>query len=461
MSRASAPIVDTQLDLTSVQTTSNSMSTSAPTFTQPTVFDPAMATGRAAVPLSVGFSWSFVGWVGYALCQWLILSVTAKLGTPTLVGEFAFATALAGPIFMLMNLQLRGVQSTDARNEYCFSDYLTLRVFGSVLAVMVIAVAAPVLRLNVAATYVLLLVAGFKALESVGDVIAGLMQKYEMLDSVAISLLLRGGVSSVVFAVTFAVWRSLPFALLLWACAAGISIATYDSGVARRLAAFEGGITFALNRARIQRLALISLPLGIVSAFTSLNTNIPRYAIERVLSVSDLGIFASIAYPVTAATIVANALGQSALARLSRHFAEGRMGDFKRVIFKLIACGVGLTVCGMGTVAVAGNRVLRLLYTPEYAKQGHLFLVLALAAGLNSIACFLVYGLTAAREFKIQIPITLVCMLTTFVSSAVLVPRFRLMGAAIALTISASVQIVCCSGVLSRTIVQCERYDGR
>jgi O-antigen/teichoic acid export membrane protein len=436
------------------------MSSSAQTLERTNSFDPAAATGRVAVPLSVGFSWSFFGWVGYAACQWLILSITAKLGTTALVGQFAFATALAGPVFMLTNLQLRGVQSTDARNEYSFADYVTLRMIGSGLAMVTIFILCPFFKLKSSAAYVVLLVAGFKALESLGDVIAGLMQKYEMLDSVAISLVLRGGASSLVFATSFAVWHSLPLALMLWAGAAGATIASYDCRVARRLAFLEGGFRFAFDRPRLQALALTSLPLGLVSTVTSLNANIPRYAIERALSVSDLGIFASIAYPVTAATIVANSLGQSALARLSRHFADGRINDFIRVVLKLVACGVALMVCGMAAVMVVGNPLLTLLYTPEYAKQGHLFLVLALAAGLTCIASFLVYALTAARQFKIQIPITLVCMLTTFAGSALLVPRLRLMGAAMALVLSACVQIALCGATLSRTVARAARFCG-
>ncbi len=423
-------------------------------------FDPAAVTGRVTVPLSVGFSWSFFGWVGYAACQWVILSVTAKLGTSALVGQFAFATALAGPVFMLTNLQLRGVQSTDALNHYSFADYLTLRMIGSALALFTIGVLCPFLKLGSSAIYVVLLVAGFKTLESLGDVAAGLMQKFEMLDSVAISLLLRGGASCLVFATAFAAWHSLPLALMLWAIAAAATIATYDYRVAHRLASLEGGFRCAFDRQRIQALAMTCLPLGLVSAISALNANIPRYTVERVLGVGDLGVFASIAYPVTAATIVANSLGQSALARLSRHFADQRIEDFKRVTLKLVACGVALTVCGLAAVMLVGNQLLSLLYTPEYGKQGHLFLVLALAAGLNCIASFLVYALTAARQFRIQIPITLACVLTTFAASAFLVPRIRLMGAAVALVISAGLQIALCGGTLTRTVTRAARSRG-
>src|ERR1700721_2858641 len=99
-------------------------------------------------PLRVGFSWSFVGWVGYAGCQWLMLSVMAKLGNPTIVGQFAFALALSAPVFMFSNLNLRVVQSTDALSEYKFSDYATLRLLSSSFALLVIVATSFFLRLS-------------------------------------------------------------------------------------------------------------------------------------------------------------------------------------------------------------------------------------------------------------------------------------------------------------------------
>lgn len=433
------------------------MSSQTQTLSQPVSFDPAAATGRVVVPLRVGFSWSFAGWVGYAVCQWLMLSVMAKLGNPTIVGQFAFALAVSAPVFMLTNLQLRGVQSTDALSEYRFSDYVTLRLIGSTIAVLLVAVACPFLKLNRSATLVVLLVAIFKSLESFGDVIAGLMQKFEMLDAAAIALLLRGSIGIGMFGVCFAIWGNLPVALMVWICSAAAVITSYDLRLARKLAAFEGGMGFHFNRDTLRTLAITSLPLGLVSAITSFNTNIPRYTIQHVLGVSDLGIFASIAYPVAAATIVANSLGQSALARLSRLFVERRLKEFKRLVMKLVAFGAALAGVGVVTVLSCGNRLLALMYTPEYAKQGNLFVVLALTAGLNAIACFLVYALTAARQFRVQFPISLLCMLTTFICSALLVPRLRLMGAALALLGSASVWIAAAGIMLGRVVSQTEK----
>ncbi len=437
------------------------MSSTSQTLSRPVSFDPAAATGRRVVPLRIGFSWSLVGWVGYAACQWLMLSVMAKLGNPTIVGRFAFALAISAPVFMLTNLQLRGVQSTDARNEYSFPDYVTLRVMGSVLAVGFILIAGAFLKLSWTAGLVVILVAIFKSLESIGDVIAGLMQKFEMLDSASIAVLLRGGIGIGSFGVAFAIWRNLPLALLVWICSAGMVIAAYDFSVARKLARSEGGICLRFHWPTLRSLAITSLPLGLVSAIASFNTNIPRYTIERVLSVSDLGIFASVAYPVTAATIVANSLGQSALARLSRLFVEHRLKEFTKLVIKLVAFGAGIAILAVTVVLTCGNRLLSVIYTPEYAKQGNLFALLAITAGLNAIACFLSYALTAARQFRVQLPISLLCMLSTFVLSVALVPRFKLVGAACALLISALILIACASTILGRVLIETGRSNRR
>lgn len=428
------------------------MSSQLQSVSRPVAFDPAVVSGRTAVPLRVGFSWSFVGWLGYAACQWLMLSVMAKLGSSLVVGQFAYALALCAPVFMLTNLQLRGVQSTDALSEYRFSDYMTLRLLGSTAGVLLIGAACAFLRLSRTATCTVLLMAAFKLLESLGDVTAGLMQKFEMLDSVAIALLLRGSIGIGLFALCFALWRNLPLAMLVWISSAAAAIVLYDFRIARRLAGFEGGMALRFQWTTLRALAVTSLPLGLMSAIASLNSNIPRYTIERALSVKELGVFASLAYPVAAATIVANSLGQSALARLSRLFAERKTKDFQCLLLKLLACGAAVGVAIVVAASCWGGRILAVLYTPEYAEQSSLFVMLAWIAALNVVASFLVYALTAARQFRAQLPIGLLCLLTTFLCSILLVPRLRLRGAVLALLCSVMLLIIAAGIALVRAL---------
>lgn len=62
----------------------------------------------------------------YAASQWALLIIVAKLGSVVQVGQFAYALALTAPIFILSQLQLRGLQATDAAGEYSFAEYLSL-----------------------------------------------------------------------------------------------------------------------------------------------------------------------------------------------------------------------------------------------------------------------------------------------------------------------------------------------
>src|ERR1044072_4016691 len=68
---------------------------------------------RHSLSLRTNFSWTLAGNLIYSGCQWGVLIVLARLGSPEQVGQFALALAVTAPVIMLSNLQLRGVLATD------------------------------------------------------------------------------------------------------------------------------------------------------------------------------------------------------------------------------------------------------------------------------------------------------------------------------------------------------------
>jgi len=77
----------------------------------------------------------------YAGCQWLVLIVLAKLGSPAMVGQFALALAVTAPVMLFFSLQLREVQATDAARAYSFREYLGLRAISTCLGLLIVAAA--------------------------------------------------------------------------------------------------------------------------------------------------------------------------------------------------------------------------------------------------------------------------------------------------------------------------------
>jgi O-antigen/teichoic acid export membrane protein len=418
---------------------------------------PSTSDGPAASDVPAGLSlranclWTVLGNVVYAGCQGGMLVVLAKIGSSRMVGQFALGLAVATPVIMFANLQLRGVQATDARGQYRFGDYLGLRLISTALAFVVISGIALLSRYRWDTTLVVVAVGLAKTVESVSDVIYGLLQQHERMDRIAKSVMLKGLLSLAALSAATALTDSVLWGAVGLVVAWGLVLLCYDipSG-ALVLTPMPGGDSTAPVRGRqafvrpqwqlrrLAGLAWLALPLGCVMLLISLQPNIPRYFIEQH-GERALGIFAAIAYLQVAATTVVNALGQAASPRLSKYYTTGDTRAYRTLLFKLVGCGVLVGVAGVVLALVAGREVLSLLFRPEYARQDVLVLLMV-GTGIANLASFLWYGMMAARYFRVQLPLFAFVVGMTALACAWLVPSDGLRGAATALIIAAVVQ---------------------
>jgi O-antigen/teichoic acid export membrane protein len=408
-------------------------------------------------PLSIrrNFSWIFVGNVVYAACQWGILVVLAKLGTPEMVGQFTLGLAVTAPVVMFTNLHLEAIQVTDARHQYLFSDYLGLRLISTGLALLVIAGITLVTRYRWETAIVILLVGLAKAFESISNIFYGLFQKHERMDRIAVSMMIKGSLSLLLLSIGVYVGGSVLWGLVGLAVAWALVLVGYDIRSGALIlktspprpqveVAGEPELAVALwprwQLGKLGRLVWLALPLGFVMMLTSLNSNIPRYFIERYLGERELGIFAAIAYLMMAGGIMVNALGESATLRLAKYYAAGNSTAFCTLLLKLLGIGALLGVVGVLLALVAGSEILKLFYRPEYAEYADLFVWLMVAAGISYVSSFLGTGMTAARYFRIQMTVFALVTSTSATACFWLIPSSGLRGAAIALIIAAIVQ---------------------
>jgi len=370
-----------------------------------------------------------------------MLSVLAKLGSPSIVGQFTLGLAVAAPVFMFTNLQLRAVQATDVNVEHGFANYFTLRLLATLLGLVAIIALLPFAGASSAVRVVILLVSVSKCIECMSDVTAGLLQREEQLRRVAISLILRGVASTLAFSVTFAYFRNLALSV---AAMSGVWLAVlllYDvPNVKALISRHDPFLSF--DPRELRRLTMLGLPLGWVATFASLNVNIPRYFLQHYLGLADQGIYASLAYLVVAINLVVAALSVSVTTRLARLFADGDHRQFVRLLTKLSMLGALIATVGVPLTFLVGRQLLTLLYRREYADHVGLLALFVGIAGVGTIGTFLFCGLTAARTFRPQVPAFFAVMLIGVVASALLVPRYGLFGAGIALLLSAMTQIL-------------------
>jgi len=397
------------------------------------------------------FAWTFVGNVVYAACQWGMLVALAKLGSPSLVGQFALGLAIGAPVVMLANLQLRAVQATDARNEYRFGDYLGLRFLTTALAFGVICLIAWLAGYRWQTALVVILVGVAKSVESFSDVIYGLMQKYERLDRIAIAMMLRGVGSVIVFALALWFTRSVAWAVVALAGWWSVVLLTYERQTGGELlkafGAADARFAPSWDWERMRRLAWLSLPLGVVMVLVSLNTNIPRYFVEHYLGEAALGYFAALAYVMVAGYTVMGALGQSAAPRLARYHVSDRAA-FKRLLAKMLLVAAAVGAAGILVAVLWGRPLLTLLYRRDYAEHADVFVWVMIAAAVSYVASMLGYGMTAARIFRAQVPLFATCSLGITMTCTLLMKSEGMMAAAYALLVGSCISVFGGSAIL-------------
>lgn len=421
-----------------------------------------LKTAQPAGGLSLrqNFSWTFAGNLIYAACQWAMLVLLAKLGSPEMVGQFTLGLAIATPITLFSNLQLRAIQATDAKNQYRFTDYLELRLLTNGLAFLAILSVVVAAQYRTTVAIVIILVGIAKLVESVSDVFYGLLQHREQMDRIAQSMIIKGLLSLLLLGSGIVITKSVIWGVLGLAIAWSIVLCGYDYpqglGMLERSQINPRRILPTLRlrwrRSVLWQLTKLSFPLGLAMMLISLQTNVPRYFLEAYLGERSLGIFAAIAYiPIVGTTVVA-ALGQSATPRLSQYYIAGEYRSFQTLMSKLLKIGLGLGLVGLVGSYALGKPALTILYSPEYAEQGSLFVVLMAAAGVSYVASFLGYGMTAAQDYTSQIPLFLSSTVAIALGCLVAVPKYGLMGAAIAVLLGSVVQLIISWFVLQRAL---------
>jgi O-antigen/teichoic acid export membrane protein len=383
--------------------------------------------------LRANLLWTLAGNFIYGVCQWAILSLIAKLGNAEMLGRYALAVSIAGPPMMFAHLNLRAVLATDAVHHHSFSDYIVVRHSASAVAMLVIIG----LSLLSGDPMVTLLVGISLGAENLSDLYFGALQRRERMNTIAVSMMLRGLGSAVAVAIALLSTGSIVLAVAALVVVRILLLMCYDRPISSR-----GEQNHPPRRESQWQIVRNALPLGAVLMLISLTTNLPRYSIERRLGMEELGAFAAVASFLSIGYLVTNALGQSVMPRLARLYQSHDLRRFRRLAAGSVAIGAAVGLAGVSLASTLGPLVLARLYRPEYASFAPVLVATMAASVALYSAATLGYINTSTRAFHAQLPMFGVSALVCGVSSEILVPRYGLIGAPMALASAAGVQII-------------------
>lgn len=436
---------------------------------------PGLSVSPPGLSLTHNFAWTLAGNLIYAGCQWLVIVLLAKLGSAEMIGQYALALAVAYPITLLANLQLRTLFVTDHQTKYPFGEMLGLRLVLSAAAVLAILVTCKIAAYGGPATSLALIIGVAQLVDCISENYYGICQRHERLDRIARSQMLRSILSF--FALALAMYYT---GNLLWGAAGFVLgrllvLLGYDAGrdtftlagtysdrhgTSFRHPSYWERIRPRWNFRKQLEMVWVAFPLGAASVLVSLNGNMPRYVIERYLGPHELGIYAALNYIPAAGLMIAIALGNAVFARLSKLYFTGDLPGFTRVLIKSATICAGLGIAGLLASAVAGRQVLTLLYRPEYAERSDLLLLLMAVGAVGCLASCLGCAITATSQFRAQVALFLVVTTSSVVACFLLIPRRGLHGAALAALVSMSVQLLGTAFLIYRAMVKAPANRG-
>jgi len=388
--------------------------------------------------LKTNFKWMFIANILFAFCQWLILISIAKLGDKELVGIYTLGLAITAPIMIFSNLQLRAIQATDAQNENEFRDFFSLRTIFVFLGLIIIFLIIFWSNYKFERKVIIFLIGLSKAVEGMSDIIYGYLQKKEDMQKIAVSLMLRGFFSVSLFSVTLYVTGNLVWATMFSTLAWLIVFLFYDL---QSLKKYSVDFFFTKKIDELKSLFLTAIPLGLVTMLGSLNTNIPRYIIERELSLEVLGVFGAVSYILVGANQFTKSISQTVSPRLAKYYAQSDRKSFLKLFNKVLFINVILGIVGFLIVMIFGKEILTIAYTSEYASYHKLFLWTMVLSCTLYITNVLGVAVTSMRLFAKQLPIHILKLILVTITSIIFIRRFGVEGAVWSLLISTIVTI--------------------
>jgi O-antigen/teichoic acid export membrane protein len=393
------------------------------------------------------FTWALSGNVVYSFCQWGFVVVLAKLGTPEDVGAYALGLAITSPILMFANFQGRNLVASDIRDEYSFGEYLGFRIASLALALFVVCGLIFFTQSSRPAGVIIFLVGLGQSFDYASETYFGLMQKHDRLDRVAQSLMLKGPLCLLLLSVVMLVTHNVLWAVAALAVGRGLILWRFDS---RNAAMIAGSCRLIWKYTTQAKLWMTALPLGIISGLGALNFNLPRYFIEGDLSKRDLGIFSAVASLVGAGNLIMAALASCSIVGLARAWGARDIRKYRSLSLRLFAVSALLGGTGIFVAFIAGDRILTLLFRPEYGGSGGVFARIMLAGALGYLLSAQGNAMTSARKLLPQIPLLIATAVVTSLCSWWLVPMRGIQGAAEAWVLGLLFQLVFSTVILAR-----------
>lgn len=389
--------------------------------------------------------WNMIGSFLYAFASMALTIAVVQIVGGDQGGIFTFAFSTFGQhMFMVAYFGIRPYQITDMERRYTFGEYLSLRYITCAGAIIVGLLYLFYNRNDYSylKTMTVFLMVCYKVIDGFADTYEAEFQRSGRLYLTGKSNAFRTILSVASFLGVLIATKDLVAASLVAVGAQVAGVLVFDVAVMRQLpnidCAVRPGRKFRLFHANLLLFFSVLLDFYIFSA--------SKYAIEGNMTDGDQAVYGAIFMPTSVINLVAGFVIRPFLTELSLRWEQREFEKFKKIIGKLFAVIMALTVLAVGGSYLLGIPVLSLLYPNLREPLGacRLSLIFIILGGaFNAVMNLFYYSLIIMqRQRYIFYSYIGVCILA-FVISPAFVRALGIFGASVSYLLLMIVLTLC------------------
>ncbi|MFW6575833.1 polysaccharide biosynthesis C-terminal domain-containing protein [Acinetobacter baumannii] len=385
----------------------------------------------------------------FAFSQWLILIFISHFSDNQAVGAYTYALALVTPVFMLTNLQLRPivVAEFNLNSNFNYKSYFALRFYSIFLAILVSFLLSFLSSSNV--WKVVLLLGCIKALEAISDIIYAYYNAQGKTKLISLSLTVKSLALILVFGSLLYFYNLLNIGLIGIILIYVLTLLLIDFrniGLNKKY--------FYLNVVDFKNIIILALPLGISVMLVALQSNIPRFFLEKFFNLESVGVFSVFYYFIIVGGIVINSICQFISPKFSILFKENKMHELNKLTMQAWGMATFLGISGLIVSLTLGEFFVDILYGSHYLVWIDILNIIMFAGLFTYLSVVNGYLMTSLGLIKIQLPLFLFLTIFTLVLCWTLIPAYGLLGAAWATVASSAAQFTLSTLILYMNMVR-------
>ena len=363
--------------------------------------------------LNKSFACYLLGNILFGVSQWLIILLIIKLGTSIELGVYTYGIAVIAPLILFMSFGFNTLIVTDNYLEKqtmvmlrCYCLVVTLLFYSAIVAFFT--------NLTHTSFLLLIVVAVSKLAEAALDINFAYLIKLQKYGEIGLYKISMTCIQLILLIICYVYFHSLTMAVFLYSVIILIMF-------------------IRLNIKHLFRAISWSVSLSITLALSSLNTNIPKYILESVSTIENVGIFSSL--------LVIYSAGNTLFFSIYNYFLPKvveKKSDTS-YLWKVLLTILGLLFTTQLILILVGTNnlsvILQTLFTSSYVHLQKEFMNVIVGSIFVYASILFDLFINAYQKYIYNTFIQLLSVGLVAITSIVLIPYFEIYGATLAFLI--------------------------